>query len=259
MCIYLLFDFRKLRNFRCFPFPENSGTPTFPISRNSGLRRFLLLVINSCISPFTCDSVVSPCFMYYSRLCTQVFSLYPVHTCPTPFYKHLYSVARIPELRLLLCPPSRSSFLSPLRDLKDLSPTRLLIIPTRYLFPDPEIPESGNSHALSHSEIWDPWGIPQGTGQYPESALVIRIRYFILLLITSFSYSLDPFGIQFVTLSALLCTLRIHTFFVYCAHWSHVPTVTHPPPLAWLRSPSLHITGCFPWRYFPYFLAIYIL
>ena len=35
-----LFDFRKLRNFRCFPFPENSGTPTFPISGNSGLRRF---------------------------------------------------------------------------------------------------------------------------------------------------------------------------------------------------------------------------
>ena len=37
MYIYLLLDFRKLRNFRCFPFPENSGTPTFPISRNSGL------------------------------------------------------------------------------------------------------------------------------------------------------------------------------------------------------------------------------
>ena len=63
MCICLLFDFRKLRKFRCFPFPENSGTPTFPISGNSGLRRFLLLVIHSCISPFTCDSVVSPCFM----------------------------------------------------------------------------------------------------------------------------------------------------------------------------------------------------
>ena len=84
MCIYLLFDFRKLRNFRCFPFPENSGTPTFPFSGNSRLRRFSLLVIPSCISPFTCDSVVSSCFMYYSRLCTQVFSLYPVHTCPIP-------------------------------------------------------------------------------------------------------------------------------------------------------------------------------
>ena len=84
MFIHSLFDFRKLRNFRCFPFPENSGTPTFPISGNSGLRHFLLLVIPSCILPFTCDSVVPPCFMYYSRLCTQVFSLYPVHTCPIP-------------------------------------------------------------------------------------------------------------------------------------------------------------------------------
>ena len=82
MCIYLRFDFRKLRNFRCFPFPENSGTPTFPFSGNSGLRRFWLLVIRSCISPFTCDSVVSPCFMYYPRLCTQVSSLYPVNLVP---------------------------------------------------------------------------------------------------------------------------------------------------------------------------------
>ena len=84
MCIYLLFNFWKVRNFRCFPFPENSGTLTFLISGNSGLRRFLLLVIHSCISPFTCDSVVPPCFMYYSHLCTQVFPLYLVHTCPTP-------------------------------------------------------------------------------------------------------------------------------------------------------------------------------
>ena len=38
--IYSLSNFRKLRIFRCFPFPENSGTPTFPISGNSGLRRF---------------------------------------------------------------------------------------------------------------------------------------------------------------------------------------------------------------------------
>ena len=35
--ICLLFDFRKLQIFQCFPFPENSGTPTFPISGNSGL------------------------------------------------------------------------------------------------------------------------------------------------------------------------------------------------------------------------------
>ena len=63
MCIHLLFNFWKLRNFRCFPFLENSGTPTFPISRNSGLQHFLILVILSCISLFTCDSIVFPCFM----------------------------------------------------------------------------------------------------------------------------------------------------------------------------------------------------
>ena len=77
MCICLLFDFRKLRNFRCFPFPENSGTPMFPISGNSGLRRFSLLVIHSCISPFTCDSVVPPVsciilvYVLRSSLCTR--------------------------------------------------------------------------------------------------------------------------------------------------------------------------------------------
>ena len=84
MFIYSLFDFWKLRNFRCFPFPENSGTPMFPISRNSGLRCFLLLVICSCISPFTCDSVVSPCFMLLFSLMYSGLSLYPVHTYPTP-------------------------------------------------------------------------------------------------------------------------------------------------------------------------------
>ena len=84
MCIYLLFDFQKLWNFQCFPFPENSGTLTFPISRNSGLRCFLLLVIRSCISPFTCDSVVSPCFMLLFSLMYSGLSLYPVHTYPTP-------------------------------------------------------------------------------------------------------------------------------------------------------------------------------
>ena len=100
--IYLLFDFRKLRIFRCFPFPENSRTPTFPISGNSGLRRFLLLVIHSCISPFTCDSVVSPCFMLlFSFMYSGLPSVPGTYLFHSLVYKHLYSVARIPELRLL--------------------------------------------------------------------------------------------------------------------------------------------------------------
>ena len=63
MFIHLLFDFWKLWIFQCFPFPENSGTPMFLISGNSRLQHFLILVIHVCISHFTCDSLVSPCFM----------------------------------------------------------------------------------------------------------------------------------------------------------------------------------------------------
>ena len=147
MFIYLLFNFRKLRIFQCFPFLENSGTPMFLISGNSRLRRFLLLVIHSCISLFTCDSIVFPCFMLlFSFMYSGLLSVPGTSLSHSLVYKYLYSVARTGELRLLpllLCPPSHSSFLSPLRDLEDLSPICLLIISTHYLFPDPEIPESG--------------------------------------------------------------------------------------------------------------------
>ena len=61
MFIYLLFDFRKLQIFQCFPFLENSRTPTFPISGNSGLRRFprflyYVILLVSCLHP----SLVTP-------------------------------------------------------------------------------------------------------------------------------------------------------------------------------------------------------
>ena len=61
MFICLLFDFQKLRIFRCFPFLENSGTPTFPISGNSGLRHFprfsyYVILLVSCLHP----SLVTP-------------------------------------------------------------------------------------------------------------------------------------------------------------------------------------------------------
>ena len=75
MFIYLLFNFWKLRIFQCFPFPENSGTPMFPISRNSRLQHFLILVTPSCISLFTCDSVVFPCFMLLFLLMYSGFLL----------------------------------------------------------------------------------------------------------------------------------------------------------------------------------------
>ena len=80
----LVIQFLETPDFPIFPFPENSGTLTFPISGNSGLRHFLSLVICSCISPFTCDSVVFPCFMLLFSLMYSDLSLYPVHTCPTP-------------------------------------------------------------------------------------------------------------------------------------------------------------------------------
>ena len=88
MFICSLFDFRKLRIFRCFPFPENSGTPTFLISGNSGLRRFLIfsysvITLISCLhlSLVTPSAVVStslspdPQFpfalLYCFRLCNS--------------------------------------------------------------------------------------------------------------------------------------------------------------------------------------------
>ena len=142
MFIHLLFNFQKLQIFQCFPFLENSGTPMFPISRNSGLRRFLILVTHSCISHFTCDSLVFPCFMLLFLLMYSGLLSVPGTTLShSLIYKYLYSVARTSELRLLLSSPSRSLFLSPLRDLKDL-PYSLLISPTHYLSPDPKILES---------------------------------------------------------------------------------------------------------------------
>ena len=78
-------------------------------------------------------------FMYSDLL--SVPGTYLFHSLA---YKYLYSVAKTSELRLLpplLCSPSRSSFLSSLRDLEDLSPhslTSSTLLVTRFL--DPEIP-----------------------------------------------------------------------------------------------------------------------
>ena len=114
MCIHLLFDFWKLWNFRCFPFPENSGTLMFLISGNSGLRRFLILVICSCISLFTCDSIVSPCFMLlFSFMHSGLLSVPSTSLSHSLVYKYLYSVARTSELRLLLFPFLSSHLSSP--------------------------------------------------------------------------------------------------------------------------------------------------
>ena len=117
----------------------------FLISRNSRLQCFLLLVIRLCISHFTCDSLVFPCFMLlFSLMYSGPLSVPGTSLSHSLVYKYLYSVARISELiLLLLCPPSHSSFLSPLRDLEDLPLTLLLILSTHYLSPDLEIPESG--------------------------------------------------------------------------------------------------------------------
>ena len=184
MFICSLFDFQKLRIFRCFPFLENSRTPMFLISGNSGLRRFPIFsyyvislvsclhlslvtpsaVGNTSLSP---DPQFPSALSYCSRLCNSVpIPCTRYNSSPFLSYKYLYSGARISRIKITIPLPLVWFVLS-------LS-SHLLV--TR--FPDLEIPESGNSHALSNSEIWDPWGIPQGTGQYPESAPVIRIRYF---------------------------------------------------------------------------------
>ena len=173
--IYSLFDFRKLWIFRCFPFLENSGTLTFLISGNSGLRCFLIfwyyvISLVSCLhlSLVTPSAVVStslsldPQFPFALLYCFCLCNSDPLlctryKLVPFLSYKYLYSVPRSLELRLLspllLCSPSRLSFPSPLRDLEDLSPTRLLIIFTRYSFPDPEIPTLSQTRKS---------GIPEG-------------------------------------------------------------------------------------------------
>ena len=134
MYIHLLFDFRKLRNFQCFLFPENSGTPTFPISGNSGLRHFLILVILSCISLFTCDSIVSPCFMFlFSFMYSGLLSVPGTYLSHSLVYKYLYSVARRSELKLLLLSPSS-------RPTRPLLLIYSLLIFQIWKFRGPEIP-----------------------------------------------------------------------------------------------------------------------
>ena len=119
------------RIFQCFPFPENSRTPTFPISRNSGLQhfpRFLYYVITliSCLhlSLVTPSAVVStslspdPQFPFALLYCFHLCNSDPLlctryNSVLFISFKYLYSVPRSSELRLLLLlllfPSSHSS------------------------------------------------------------------------------------------------------------------------------------------------------
>ena len=133
-------------------------TPEFPMFSISGKLR------NSDVSNFRkirtlTFFVISHSFMYFTFhlwLCSfplfhVIILTYVLRSLSVPgtylshslVYKHLYSVARIPELRLL--------FLFHSSDSSSLSSSLFVTH-----FPDPEIPESGNSHAHSNSEIRDP-------------------------------------------------------------------------------------------------------
>ena len=81
MFICSLFDFRKLWIFRCFPFPENSGTPTFLISGNSRLRCFPIFLYY-VITLFSCLhlSLVTP-----SAVGNTSLSLDPQFPCTLPY------------------------------------------------------------------------------------------------------------------------------------------------------------------------------
>ena len=148
-------DFRKLR------------TPTFFVISHS----FMYFTFHLWLHSFPLFHVLFS-FMYSGLL--SVPGTYLSHSL---VYKHLYSVARIPELRLLSL-----LFLLHLSNLSSPSSLYSLLVSRSG--------NSGvqNSHAPSHSEIRDPWGIPQGIGQYPESALVTRIRclchYLLQVLVT---------------------------------------------------------------------------
>ena len=178
MFIYLLFNFWKLWIFRCFPFPENSGTPMFPISGNSGLRCFLrfsyyVIPLVLCLHP----SLVTPSavgntslsldlqFPFALPYCLAYVTQFPLlctwyNSSPFLSYKYLYSVARSSELRLLLLSPILSFILSLLLEILKIS------LPLTYLssllvtcfqirkFRSPEFPRSltlGNPGSLRDS------------------------------------------------------------------------------------------------------------
>ena len=148
----------------------------YPISRNSRLRHFSILwyyVISlvSCLhlSLVTLSTVGNtlpspdPQFPFALLYCFRLCNSDPLlctryNSVPFINYRYLHSVARTAELRLLLCSPSRSSFLSPLRDLEDLPLTLLLVPSIRYSSLDPEILESG----IPTLSCTQKSGIPEG-------------------------------------------------------------------------------------------------
>ena len=148
----------------------------YPISRNSRLRHFSILwyyVISlvSCLhlSLVTLSTVGNtlpspdPQFPFALLYCFRLCNSDPLlctryNSVPFINYRYLHSVARTAELRLLLCSPSRSSFLSPLRDLEDLPLTLLLVPSICYSSLDPEILESG----IPTLSCTQKSGIPEG-------------------------------------------------------------------------------------------------
>ena len=133
----------------------------YSISGNSGLRRFprfsyYVISLVSCLhlSLVTPSAVGNtslspdPQFPFALSYCSCLCNSVPIpctwyNSNPFLSYKYLYSVARIIRMKITIFHPSRLT-------------RPLLPLSTRYSFPDPEIPESRNSHALSNSEIRDP-------------------------------------------------------------------------------------------------------
>ena len=127
---------------------RDTGTPTFLISGNSGLRHFpifsyYVITLISCLhlSLVTPSTVVStslspdlqfplPYFIVFAYVTQIPFSVPGTTPFHSLVYKYLYSVPRSAELRLLLLFPFLVSLV--------LS----LISSTHYSFLDPEIPES---------------------------------------------------------------------------------------------------------------------
>ena len=102
-----LFDFRKLRIFRCFPFPENSGLRRFPIFS------YYVILLVSCLHP----SLVTPsavgntslspdpqfplALLYCFRLCnSDPILCTQYNSIPLLSYKYLYSVPRLIRIKI---------------------------------------------------------------------------------------------------------------------------------------------------------------
>jgi len=187
-----IFIFWKPR-FQHFPFLENPGLLWTPVDW------FLLVPCYSNMFVFVIFNMCTICFLHL-WICLQwiVFTFLGLCSSPQPYLIVFTYVFSVPYSYLIPVLQTISIYVSCIcsttSELRLLYPHVLthpllclsLSLHSSLCSLDSRNSRVQNSHAPLHSKIQDPWGIPQGTGQYPESTLVTRIRCLFVLLIISF-------------------------------------------------------------------------